>query len=55
MEDEIILNKFIEAGCNINEKTDSGETSLMLSISINSMKLVNFILNHPSFNKSLHL
>ncbi|CAD8085273.1 unnamed protein product [Paramecium sonneborni] len=54
LEDEIILTKFTEAGCDINEKTESGETSLMLAIKINSMKLVNYVLNHPKFNKAIH-
>ncbi|CAK74015.1 unnamed protein product (macronuclear) [Paramecium tetraurelia] len=54
LEDEITLNKFTDAGCNINEKTDSGETSLMISIKINSIRLVSFIMNHPKFDKTLH-
>ncbi|CAK63631.1 unnamed protein product (macronuclear) [Paramecium tetraurelia] len=54
LEDVIILNKFTDAGCDINEKTENGETSLMLAIKINSLKLVNYILNHPQFKVALH-
>ncbi|CAK85722.1 unnamed protein product (macronuclear) [Paramecium tetraurelia] len=54
VEDEIILSKFVDAGCDINEKTEKGETSLILAIKNNSLKLVNFILHHPKFKKEAH-
>ncbi|CAD8087427.1 unnamed protein product [Paramecium primaurelia] len=55
IENEILLSKFVDAGCDINEKTDKGETSLILAIKNNSLKLVNFILHHPKFTKEAHM
>ncbi|CAD8079248.1 unnamed protein product [Paramecium primaurelia] len=55
VEDEILLSKFTDAGCDINEKTEKGETSLILAIKNNSLKLVNFILHHPKFKREAHI
>jgi len=49
------LSKFTDAGCDINEKTEKGESSLILAIKNNSLKLVNFILHHPKFKKDAHI
>ena len=54
LDDEIILSSFIDSGCDINEKTSAGESSLILAIKINSLKLVNFIINHSNFKPELH-
>jgi len=45
----------VDAGCDINEKTQKGETSLILAIKNNSLKLVNFILHHPKFIIEAHM
>ncbi|CAD8092465.1 unnamed protein product [Paramecium sonneborni] len=55
VEDEILLTKFTDAGCDINERTEKGDTSLILAIKNNSLKLVNFILHHPQFQKEAHI
>ena len=54
LEDEIILSHFIDSGCDINEKTSTGESSLILAIKINSLKLVSFIINHNNFKQEEH-
>lgn len=51
IENEIELKRLIDYGAEINCQNQAGETPLIMAIHNNSMKLVNFLLSQPQFDK----